>query len=111
MADPEDTNAAIWKSEAVVKTFAIQNVERERQRAEQLTLVARLLGFAPDASFTFLDLGAGTGAASRVILNEYPNARAILAEYSPPMIAEGTRALAAYVPRFRYVEFDMLGGA
>jgi len=107
-ADDVDTNAAIWKSEAVVKSLVAQGAERERQRAEQLTLMARLLGFERDAGFTFLDLGAGTGAATRAVLAEYPNASAVLAEYSPPMMAEGAQLLAEYADRFRYVEFDLL---
>src|SRR5205823_14922018 len=94
MADPADTNAAIWKSEEVVKSFAAQAEQRERERAEQLTLVARLLPFAPDDAFTFVDLGAGTGAASRAILAEYPRASAILADYSRQMMAEGENQLA-----------------
>jgi len=110
MPDPTDadTNAAIWKSEEVARTFAAQSEQREQQRREQLTLVARLLPFGPDDAFTFLDLGAGTGAASRAILAEYPRASAILGEYSPQMTAEGTRAMSAFDGRFRYVELDML---
>ncbi|HEY1294288.1 MAG TPA: class I SAM-dependent methyltransferase, partial [Chloroflexota bacterium] len=110
MPDPTDpdTNAAIWKSEEVARTFAAQSDQREQQRREQLTLVARLLPFGTDDVFTFLDLGAGTGAASRAILAEYPHAQAILAEYSPQMAAEGARSMAAFSGRFRYVELDML---
>jgi SAM-dependent methyltransferase len=108
MAEQGDTNAAIWKSEEVVKTFAATAQQRERERAEQLTLVARLLPFGSDEAFTFLDLGAGLGAASRAVLAEYPRATAILAEYSRQMMAEGERALAPYAGRYRYVEFDML---
>src|SRR5215207_3034147 len=109
-ADETDTNAAIWKSADVAKGFAELSQQRERQRAEQLTLVARLLGFEPRASFNFLDLGAGTGAAARAVLDEYPNASALLADYSEQMMAEGDRAMAAYAGRYRYVEFDMLAG-
>jgi SAM-dependent methyltransferase len=105
--DP-DTNAAIWKSEAVAREFAAQSAQREAQRREQLTLLARLLPFGPHAAFTFMDLGAGTGAASRAVLAEYPRATAILAEYSPQMAAEGERQMAEYAGRYRYVEFDML---
>ena len=110
MPDPTDpdTNAAIWKSEEVARTFAAQSEQRDQQRREQLTLVARLLPFSPDDTFTFLDLGAGTGAASRAILAEYPRANAILGEYSPQMAAEGTRAMTAYAGRYRYAELDML---
>jgi trans-aconitate methyltransferase len=108
MADQRDTNATIWKSEEVVRSFAAQAAQRERERSEQLTLVARLLPFAADDAFTFLDLGAGMGAASRAVLTEYPRARSILAEYSPQMMAEGEKALAAFAGRYQYVEFDML---
>ena len=103
MAEPGDTNAAIWKSAAVVKGFAA----RAEQRAEQLELVARLLPFQAGDTFTFLDLGAGTGAASSAVLTEYPNATAILAEYSNLMMAEGDKVLAPFAGRYRYVEFDM----
>jgi tRNA (cmo5U34)-methyltransferase len=108
MADQTDTNAAIWKSEEVARTFAAQSAQRERERREQFTLLARLLPFAPDETFTFMDLGAGTGAASRALLEEYPRAQAVLAEYSPQMMAEGERLMGAYAGRYRYVEFDML---
>src|SRR5438552_1098184 len=108
MAEQTDTNAAIWKSEEVARDFAAQSEQRERQRREQLTLVARLLPFGPHDRFTFMDLGAGTGAASRAILAEYPQAHAILAEFSPQMATEGDRLMAAFAGRYRYVEFDML---
>jgi len=112
MADVSDTNAAIWKSAEVARTFAAQSEQRERERREQLGLVARLLPFSENDAFTFLDLGAGTGAAARAVLAEYPRSQAILAEYSPQMTAEGERLMAEAAPgRFRYVELDMLAEA
>jgi tRNA (cmo5U34)-methyltransferase len=108
MTDPADTNAAIWKSEETARSFAVQSEQRERERREQFALLARLLPFEPRDAFTFLDLGAGTGAASRGVLAEYPVAHAILAEYSPQMMAEGRRVMSAYSGRYRYVELDML---
>jgi tRNA (cmo5U34)-methyltransferase len=104
-----DTNAAIWKSEAVARSFAEQSAQRDRERAEQLTFVARLLPFAADDAFTFLDLGAGTGAAARAVLAEYPRATALLGEYSPQMAAEGEKVMAPYAGRYRYVELDLNG--
>jgi trans-aconitate methyltransferase len=103
-----DTNADIWKSEAVARSFAEQAEQRERQRRDQLQLLARLLPFTSEDAFTFADLGAGTGAASRAILDEYPHAQALLAEYSPQMAAEGRKVMTPYEGRYRYVEFDML---
>lgn len=110
MVDDPDTNAAIWKSPEVARTFAAEQGQREGRRRDQLQLMARLLPFGADEEFSFVDLGAGTGAASRAFLDEYPRARATLAEYSPQMTAEGERLMAAYAGRFRYVEFDMLSG-
>ena len=106
-----DTNAAIWKSDEAVRSYAAQAEQRERERHAQLLLLARLLPFDHDDAFTFVDLGAGTGAASRVILAEYPRATAILSEYSPQMTAEGERQMAAFSGRYRYVEHDMLSSA
>jgi tRNA (cmo5U34)-methyltransferase len=103
-----DTNAEIWKSDEVARTFAAQAADRERERGEQLRLVARLLPFGKDDAFVFMDLGAGTGAAARAILAEYPNATGLLADFSTQMMAEGENLLAPYVGRYRYVEFDML---
>src|ERR1700720_947385 len=108
MAEQPDTNAAIWKSEEVARSFAAMTQQREQERAEQFTLVARLLPFEREDAFTFLDLGAGTGAAARAVLAEYPRATAILADFSPQMMAEGEHHLAPYRGRYRYVEFDML---
>jgi tRNA (cmo5U34)-methyltransferase len=104
----EDTNAAIWRSDEVVKSFAAQAAQRERERSEQLTLVARLLPFGRDDAFVFVDLGAGTGAASRAVLAEYPRATGLLADFSTQMMAEGEKDLVPFVGRYRYVEFDML---
>jgi tRNA (cmo5U34)-methyltransferase len=107
MPDESDTNAVLWKSEEVARAFAAQAEQRDAARREQLTLVARLLPFARNDAFTFLDLGAGTGAASRAVLTEYPNASALLAEFSPQMMAEGDKALVGFAGRYRYVEYDM----
>jgi tRNA (cmo5U34)-methyltransferase len=110
MSNPADTNASIWKSDEVVKEWVAQSSERDRQRIAHWRILGELLPFDESDSFTFLDLGAGTGAATRTILDLYPASESILAEYSPQMIAEGERALADYEGRFRYVEFDMLAG-
>jgi len=110
MSDEVDTNAAIWKSDHGIEYWKATAEERERKRAEQRRLMAGLLPFADDEAFTFVDLGAGTGAAAGAVLERCPRARAILAEYSPQMIAEGTRALEKHRGRLTYVEFDLASG-
>jgi trans-aconitate methyltransferase len=112
MPDPEspDTNAAIWKSDQGVSYWASTTDDRERRRGEPRRLMADLLPVGDEEEFTFVDLGAGTGAAARVVLDRYPGARAILADFSPQMMEEGERQLAPYAGRYRYVEFDLAQG-
>jgi ubiquinone/menaquinone biosynthesis C-methylase UbiE len=103
----EDTNAAVWKTDVGVTFWKATEAYRERRRAGHRELMAELLPFGPDESFTFADLGAGTGAASRTVLDHFPSAHAVLADFSPQMMAQGTLELAPYQGRYTYVEFDL----
>ena len=110
MPDSTDTNEAIWKSDRGISYWVSTAEDRERRRTDQRRLMAELLPFADDEQFSFVDLGAGTGAAARAVLDHYPKARAILADYSPQMMDEGHRELSSYEGRYVYVEFDLAGG-
>jgi SAM-dependent methyltransferase len=110
MDESMDTNAEIWKSEEVVQSWASKTDERERARAAQWRFMGELLPYGDQDAFTFLDLGAGTGAAARGILGLYPRSSAILADFSPQMMDEGEREMAPFEGRVQYVEFDMLTG-
>jgi tRNA (cmo5U34)-methyltransferase len=110
MTDSADTNDAIWKSDQGIAYWVSTAEDRERRRADQRRLMAELLPFADDEQFTFVDLGAGTGAAARAVLDYYPGAQAILADYSPQMMDEAHLELSAYDGRYTYVEFDLGSG-
>lgn len=107
MATQQDTNESIWKSDKIIKEWANSANERERKRADRMRIMAELLPFSQDDAFTFIDLGAGTGMAARAVMDYYPKAQAILADFSPQMMGEGEKVLQPYAGRFRYVEFDM----
>jgi tRNA (cmo5U34)-methyltransferase len=109
MAHP-DGDAAGWRSDEDVAAWIAASEEREERRRGQRRLMADLLPFGEDEPFLFVDLGAGTGAASRVILERHPAATALLADWSPQMAAAGARALAPFAGRYRYVDFDLAGG-
>ena len=104
-------NADIWKSADHVQSWVAEADRRERRRHEHRQYLVELLAFDEDAEFTFLDLGAGTGAASHAVLAAYPRSTAILADFSTEMMAEAARALAEFEGRYRFVEFDMSGQA
>jgi tRNA (cmo5U34)-methyltransferase len=110
MPDGPDTNAEIWKSDQGIALWKSSAGGQEQRRSEQRRLMAELLPFADDEAFLFVDLGAGMGAAARTVLDRYPAAQAILADFSPQMMEEGSRALAPYEGRYRYVEFDLARG-
>lgn len=107
MPDTEDTNAAVWKSEIGVSFWKSREGDRAGRDSARRALMAELLPFAVDEPFTFLDLGAGTGAAARTVLDHYPAAHAVLADFSAQMMTQGQVELEAYAGRYSYVEFDL----
>jgi tRNA (cmo5U34)-methyltransferase len=110
MDNSTDTNAEIWHSQEMVQHWVKEATAQERNRVGQRRLMAELLPFGDDQEFTFLDLGAGTGAASRAILARHPRATAILADFSAQMMAAGEAEMQAFAGRYRSVEFDMTTG-
>src|SRR5262245_41270949 len=107
MSQPADTNAFIWQSSEIVEHWAQLAAERERMHAAQWQFMAGLLPFAEQQPFTFLDLGAGTGRLSRAILDRYPNAVAMLADFSAQMMGAGESEMQPFAGRYQYVEFDL----
>ena len=110
MSQSTDTNAAIWKSEEVAEFWSSKTDERQRKRAAQWRFMGELLPFGEQDAFTFLDLGAGTGAAARAVLGLYPRSTAVLADFSTQMMGEGEREMQPFAGRYEYVELDMSTG-
>jgi tRNA (cmo5U34)-methyltransferase len=110
MEHSADSNAAIWQSETMVANWAAEAAKRERHRVAQRRLMAVLLPFGEQDEFTFLDLGAGTGAASRAILGLRPRSTAILADFSAQMMRAGESEMEPFAGRYSFVEFDMTTG-
>ncbi len=107
MSEPADTNAAIWQSAEAVEAWVAEAQRQERGREAHRRFMALLLPFGEQDEFTFGDLGAGTGAASRAILGMYPRSTAVLADFSAEMMKAGEREMQPYAGRYRYAEFDM----
>jgi tRNA (cmo5U34)-methyltransferase len=110
MDQQADTNAAIWKSGEIAGTWAAEAAHRERTHGARWRFMAELLPFGEQEPFTFLDLGAGTGAASAAILGHYPRSSGILADFSAQMMGAGEQEMRPFDGRYRYVEFDMAAG-
>ena len=110
MDQPTDRSADIWHSEEFIERWIDKTDNGARSPERQFRLMGELLPFDSHESFTFMDLGAGTGAAARGILDLYPLSTAILADYSRPMMVAGEREMQPFAGRFRYVEFAMSVG-
>src|SRR5260370_5663835 len=110
MEDPADANAAVWQSAESVQAWAAEAERQERSRGDHRRFMAVLLPFAEQDEFTFLDLGAGTGAASRAILDLHPRSTAILADFSAEMMRAGEREMGRFAGRHRYLAFAMAAG-
>ncbi len=108
MADQNDS--AYWRSDDGIATWLSAFGDREARRVQQRRLMAELLGFADDDAFVVVDLGAGTGAAARAVLDRYPRSSAVLVDFSSQMADAGRQALEPYRDRFRYVEHDLASG-
>jgi SAM-dependent methyltransferase len=111
MDQPAETNAAIWQSSEITAMWAAEAARRERTDVARQRFMAGLLPFGQQEAFTFLDLGAGTGAAARPVLDRFPRCTGILADFSAQMMGAGEAEMRPYAGRYRYVEFDMAGGA
>jgi tRNA (cmo5U34)-methyltransferase len=110
MAKLDDDNAAIWQSAEIAEHWAAEAGRRERMDVVPQRFMASLLPFGEEDEFTFLDLGAGAGAASRAVLDAHPRSTAILADFSASMRSVGEQEMAPYAGRYRYVEYDMSTG-
>ncbi len=54
-----------------------------------------------------LDIGAGYGALTQQVLEEYPNATAVCHDFSEPMLAEARRRLSWAASRLSFVKADL----
>jgi SAM-dependent methyltransferase len=98
-----------WKDAEKVAVY-VQNQAEPDRNAIHASAFEHLLGMLPypgDAELRFLDLGAGAGAFSAALLERYPNAQGLLADFSAAMMDQGNEKLEPFRGRYRYVEVDL----
>ncbi len=69
-----------------------------------LDAVLEMSGPAGDAPLRVLELGAGTGMLSRLLLERWPNAQLVAVDGSPEMLERAGARLAPYPGRVRLIE-------
>jgi ubiquinone/menaquinone biosynthesis C-methylase UbiE len=63
--------------------------------------------FPRDAALAVLDVGAGYGVVTEEVLAAFPQARVTLQDYSPAMLDQARRRLAAHSEQLSYVLCDL----
>ncbi|MBV9120069.1 MAG: class I SAM-dependent methyltransferase [Chloroflexi bacterium] len=96
-----------WQSGAHANEWLATLPAREPERAPAFEAISALIPAGGQSDFEMLDLGAGAGALAAVVLRRFPLAKAVLADFSEPMINAGHQQLAALNGRYRYVRYDM----
>jgi tRNA (cmo5U34)-methyltransferase len=77
---------------------------------EQHDVILGILPFDRESPLRVLDLGCGTGALSRLVLDAYPNARVEATDLATGMLAECAANLAGFGHRVSYRELDFGSG-
>ncbi len=98
---------AAWQQPELVASYA----ERRRVLVPLLDVqedvLARLLSRHGRAVARFLDLGAGAGGVSELVLSTQPGSEAVLVDFSEPMLERAAVHLAAYDGRWQVVRGDL----
>jgi tRNA (cmo5U34)-methyltransferase len=77
----------VWQNEELATLFLNEVRGGIPYATEQLEIMVRVLGLADRPIARFLDLGCGDGTLAQAVLSTFPNAEAVLADFSEPMLA------------------------
>ncbi len=96
-----------WHSAEYVDGWIDNDVTRDAERRPMLRQVAELLPFARDAEVRVLDVGGGYGMLTREVLEELPNSRVVLHDFSEPMFDQAHARLGLLVERVEFARADL----
>ncbi len=95
-----------WSSKEYVRDWATRQDRYEEERQPQFQMIADGIPFARDAAIEILDVGAGYGALTQFLLEQFPNATALCQDGSEEMAKLGRGRMAKWKGRFEYVIAD-----
>lgn len=102
-----DRSDKVWQSSALAATY-LEGVRAAIPLAqEQIDVLLRLIAATrPERVLSFLDLGCGDGVLAHAVLDRFPAAHGVLADFSQPMLEAARRRLAHHATRARYIQAD-----
>ena len=96
-----------WQKQDVVTGFIDERRKLIPLFDVQEELVRRLITRGGRQVRRFLDLGAGDGGFTELLLELYPDSRGVLVDFSEPMLAAARERLASSEGRWQIVEADL----
>src|SRR5919107_93444 len=102
-----DAAPAAWQQEKTVQWY-LDSVRGAIPFArEQFAVMLRIIENGRQPVRRFLDLGAGDGVLSAVLLARYLAAEPVLVDFSPPMLAAAKERLAPVATQPKFVQADL----
>ena len=99
-----------WNEPGLARQY-VENSDRDsNQRADGFKIMVALLPFDREQAFQVLDIGTGQGSVAALVLDAFPNARAVGLDVSEPMMEIAAERMARYGDRFRYYLGDFVDG-
>lgn len=96
-----------WHSATYVQEWIDGDVTKDSQRIPVLRRMLAIPGLAPDAPLHVLDIGAGYGIVSQLVLETFPKARVTLQDFSSPMLDKAKARLAEFSDRTSFAMADL----
>src|SRR3954447_9610414 len=100
--DRSGSRAHEWQSEEYAAFWVADAEARDHERMQQLEFLVNLIPHPHDAPIRVLDLGAGYGIVSGLVLRVFPNARVTLFDLSEAMLAHARPRLAAHTEQLEW---------
>jgi ubiquinone/menaquinone biosynthesis C-methylase UbiE len=101
------THGDAWKGEELVRTY-LEGIRGALPFArEQIEIVQRLVRAAGIEPLSVIDLGCGDGVLAASLLDAYPDARAVLVDFSEPMLDAARERLRGLESRCTIAQADL----
>jgi tRNA (cmo5U34)-methyltransferase len=101
--------APAWQQEGVASTFLHDRDVLIPLLGLQNDVLLRVLRGQRRPIERFLDVGAGSGASSELVLSELPGAHAVLLDFSEPMLSRAGERLERFSGRWQAARGDLMG--
>ena len=100
-------NSSSWKEKVVVDSFLNGKRGAIPFATEQLNIMLKLLSHLNNEVSSFIDIGAGDGILSHLLLERYNSANGVLVDFSLPMIEAAKNRLVKYKDRIQIINADI----